>query len=344
MHKEFCFTHWSGLDVYLFTLENGKGTKAMITNYGAIVTSFSVTDADGKRNDIVLGFDKVEDYLSPLYLAAYPWFGAAIGRYSNRIKHARFSIDDKVFQLTKNDGDNQLHGGLNGFDKKVWHVADYGEAPHPWLELKYLSADGEEGFPGNLDVTVRFELSGENELSYTYHAAADQPTAVNLTHHDYFNLNNGEGTMLDQEIKLYASRYLKQDESQASDGETVPVDKTPFDLREFTRIGNGLEKAGDYDLSFAIDKRDDQLVAEARSLRSNILLQVYSTEPALHFYTGKWIPEVAGKNGQQYEAYSGFCLETHTHPNAVNHPQFPTTILRPGEEYYQKTRYRLIIK
>ncbi|MGB3154210.1 MAG: aldose epimerase family protein [Chitinophagaceae bacterium] len=337
-----CLPHSPCEDIYLFTLSNSKGTEVLITNFGAIITSFKVKNNTGTVNDLVLGFDKPRDYLNPDYLQQYPWFGCVVGRYANRIKNGEIVIDEKNYTLSKNRGSDQLHGGTEGFDKKVWQVVSLGDSPCPFLELRYLSPDGEEGFPGNLETLIRFELTDEDELSYAYKATCDQPTAINLTHHSYFNLNNGTGTIEEHEIKIYASHILEQGENLVATGKELPVAGTPFDFRAFRGIGEGLTLIDEYDKSFVIDKKDSLLVAEARSVQSGINLQVYSTEPVVHFYSGKWIPVVTGKNGNLYGPLSGFCLETHKHPNAVNIPHFPNTILRPGEIYYQKTIYKVI--
>ncbi|HEV7779930.1 MAG TPA: aldose epimerase family protein [Chitinophagaceae bacterium] len=337
-----CFTDPSGKDVLLFTLQNSKGTEVMITNYGAIITSFIIRDEDGKTNDIVLGFDRIQDYFSADYLTEYSWFGAAVGRTANRIKGGHFRIDDQEYYLTRNRETSQLHGGDSGFDRKTWEFAGQGDSPQPWLRLNYCSPDGEEGFPGNLDVSILFELNDANELSYTYTAVTDKTTVVNLTHHSYFNLDNGNGTIEDHEIKIHASSLLEQDDDLVATGTILPVANTVFDFRNFTRIGNGLKEIGEYDKSFVVDQQGTNLVAEARSLRSGLQLQIFCNEPVVHFYSGKWIPEVKGKNDIMYGPFSGFCLETHKHPNAVNIPHFPNTILRPGETYHQKTLYKII--
>jgi len=343
--KQFCFAHSSGEDIYLYTLYNIKGTEVCITNYGAIITSFRIKQPDESFNDILLGFDKVEEYWSDGYLQQYSWFGSAVGRYANRIKNAEFSIDGNKYPLSKNKGKDHLHGGNDGFDKKVWEFVSSGEIPRPFLELKYRSIDKEEGYPGNLELLIRFELNDENELSYSYTATCDQPTAINLTHHSYFNLNNGQGTIKDHLIKIYASDILEQDDNLVTTGNLTPVVNTVFDFRNYYCIREGLEKVEEYDKSFVIDKKNDTsaplLVAEAKSLQSKIHLQVYSTEPVVHFYSGKWIPVLIGKNGYSYGPFSGFCLETHKHPNAINIPDFPNTILQPGETYYQKTVYQI---
>ena len=339
---KYCFTHTTGEDVYLFKLRNAIGTEVCITNYGAIISSFKIKLANGEVNDIVLGFDKIEDYLGESYLKQYPWFGAAVGRHANRIKNAEFDIDGINYRLTENIENSQLHGGNEGFDKKVWRFRGQGETPQPWLELKYISKDGEEGFPGNLEVTIKFVLSEQNEFSYEYKATCNKVTVVNLTHHGYFNLNNGKGTIEDHEVKIYSSAVLEQDEDLVATGNVLQVADTAFDFNEFVIIGEGLKRIEEFDKSFIVDKNNESLVAEARSSQSGLHLKVYSTEPIVHFYTGKWIPIVKGKSGNMYGPLSGFCLETHLYPNAVNIPHFPNSILRPGEIYYHKTTYKIL--
>ncbi len=346
LQKMHCFTAANGQEVFLFTLGNAAGTEARITNYGGIITSFSVPTAGESRNDIVLGFDKVEDYLSPAYLANYPYFGCVVGRTANRIKNAGFELEGKEYTVTSNFGKHQLHGGKEGFDKKIWDITGSGEFPNPWVELKYHSRDGEEGYPGNLDVWIRFELTEENELSYTFTARTDKTTAVNLTHHGYFNLNNGQGDIRDYELKIYGSQILDQDEDLCTTGTVTPVKDTVFDFRSFIKIGDRLQEVPEFDKSYLVDKNNDPaglaLMAEARCAASGLMLQVYATDPVVHFYTGKWIPEMTGKNNTPYGAFSGFCLETQIHPNAINVPQFPSMVLKPGEEYKSKTVYKVI--
>ena len=341
--KNFSCKHPEGEKIYLFSLVNSGGTEILISNYGAIITSFKIKKANGTINDIVLGFDKIEDYWSAAYLENYPWFGCAVGRYCNRIKNGKIKIDDQEYQLSKNKKDDTLHGGFNGFDKKVWQLVSMADEPFPALELKYISVDGEEGFPGNLETTIRFVLNDDNELSYEFKATTDKPTAINLTRHEYFNLDTTKDIINEHEIKINASYTLKQDDNLVVTGKEEAVDQTVFDLRNFYKIDNGLKTISEYDKSFLIDKRPDLLVAEAKSYQSNIHLQIFTTEPVVHFYSGKWIPFVPGRNGNLYGPFSGFCFETHKHPNAINIPDASNTILRPGENYYQKTIYKVII-
>jgi len=340
--RQHCFTNEAGEDIWLFTLSNALGTEVLITNYGAIISSFKVKMPDGRFNDIVLGFDDIKEYQGKEYLDGYPWFGAAVGRYANRIKDASFEIDGKRFYLSKNRGNDQLHGGITGFDKKVWQFVASGSSPYPYLQLRYVSDDGEEGFPGKLTVNIRFELDNENQLSYEYTAVTDAPTAINLTHHSYFNLKNGEGDIKDHQLKLYASSMLEQDENLVVTGNLLSVKETLFDFSEFRRIGDGLNELPEYDKSYVADKKGT-LMAEVKSATGDISLQVHSSEPIVHFYSGKWIPTVKGKNGITYSAFSGLCLETHKHPNAINIPGFPNTVLRPGEVYSSRTTYKVII-
>jgi len=337
---QFCFTHPSGKDIYLYSLRNINKTEVLISNYGAIIMAYKIYLPDGTSNDIVLGFDNIEDYLGADYLKVYPFMGAAIGRYANRIENACFKIDNKEFPVSKNWDADQLHGGFEGFDKKVWDFVSFDEKCNI-LQLRYSSPDGEEGFPGNLDVNICFELNDDNDLIYEYAATCDQPTAINLTHHGYFNLNNGEGTIEDHELKIYSDKILEQDKNLIVTGNYVSVENTKYDFRDFHEIG---ERAnGGYDQSFVLDKNENQLsiVAEALSKKSGFKLLVLTTEPLVHFYTGQGFPKIRGKNNIKYGPYSGFCLETQKHPNAINIPKFPSTILRPGEKYHQKNVYKV---
>ncbi|HEX4877862.1 MAG TPA: aldose epimerase family protein, partial [Chitinophagaceae bacterium] len=329
IEQQYGFTEPGQGNVWLFTLKNSRGTEVVISNYGAIITSFKVPMADGTLNDIVLGFDKMPDYRQEAYLKNYPWFGAAVGRYANRIKDASFAIDGKRYWLSKNSGNNILHGGHAGFDRKLWQVVASGSEPVAFLQLRYRSADGEEGFPGNLTADIRFELNDDNELSYRYTAVTDAPTAVNLTHHSYFNLHNGKGDIRDHLLKINAGSVLEQGEDLTCNGNVLSVKETPFDFTHFRRIGDGLNEVAEYDKSYIKDTMEGP-AAELKSGDEKITLQVFTTDPVIHFYSGKWIPAVTGKNNTTYEAFSGLCLETQIHPNAINIPEFPNTILRPG--------------
>lgn len=341
--RKWLLTYSNGEDIYLFTLRNAKGSEVSISNYGAIITAFKIKKKDGQLIDILLGLDAIEDYWSPYYLQNHPWIGAAVGRYANRIENACFPLNGKIVQVTDNRNGNQLHGGAEGFDRKVWQLVSFGHHPQLFLELKYLSPDGEEGYPGNLEVFIRFELSDENELSYSYRATTDQSTAINLTHHGYFNLNNGKGTIHNHELKINAKRILQQKEGLVVNGNFEPVENTVFDFQQFKTIGEGLKQTDEYDKSYELTETNfNKPAAELKSAASGLWLQLFTTEPVVHFYSGKWIPAVTGKNNTTYGAFSGLCLETHKHPNAVNIPHFPSTILNPGEVYTQKTVYKVL--
>lgn len=338
-NKRFCFTHPFGEDIYLFTLRNSKSTEVDITNYGGIITSFRIRHRNDVVNDIVLGFDDPGNYLEEEYLKNYPYFGAAIGRYGNRIKEGKFSIDGKPFKVEVNLGRDHLHGGYTGLDKRVWQCESFSDDS---LVLRYLSKDGEEGYPGNLDITLKYELNDNNELSYEYTAFTDQATPVNLTHHSYFNLDNGIGSIQDHCVKINGSAILEQDSWLTCTGKVLQVENTSFDFRKAKPLDRDWDPATGYDQSYVTDNVNIQeAAAEAWSNKSGVKLQVFTTEPIVHLYTGKSIPSVKGKDGNNYGAFSGFCLETQIHPNAINIPSFPNTILRPGETYHHKTIYRV---
>ncbi|MDF2388043.1 galactose mutarotase [Nostoc ellipsosporum NOK] len=328
------FTHPGGEDIYLFHLINKQGTEVRVTNLGAITTAFILQTTKGPVN-IVLGFDQVADYISPEYLAAYPYFGAAIGRYANRIANGHFFIDGKTFEVTRNQPPHHLHGGNNGFDKKVWQVKNY-DPENAQLTLTYTSPDGEEGFPGQLDTELRIHLTNDSELIYTFHATADQPTAVNLTHHDYFDLDPSSNGIGEQLVQINASHWLAQDASFVVTGELIPVEATTFDFREPKPIGQDADPVKGYDQSFVIDPTEGA-AATAFSPRTGLTLEVFTTAPVIHFYTGRYIPLLSGKFGP----FSGYCFETQVHPNAINIHSFPNTVLRPGEKYEQRTVYRV---
>lgn len=331
----------AGEDIYLFTLCNANGTEVCITNYGAIITAFRIRMRNGSVNDIVLGFDDVESYFSPAYLAAYPYLGAVIGRYGNRIGHGIFTLDGKTYELARNNANDHLHGGLEGFDKKIWRLTGSGSTPHAWVELSYSSPDGEEGYPGTLHTTIRFELNAANELSYAFTSTCDAPTIVNLTHHSYFNLNGGRGTVADYKLQIGASHWLQQNDNFVTTGRLLPVADTPLDFRTPHRVGEHWDPEHGYDQSFVLDEAV-AVPAAVESEESGIRLEVYTTEPVVHLYTARWLGPLTGKGGQVYGSSSALCLETQKHPNAINVPHFPHTILRPGETYHTRTTYRVL--
>lgn len=332
--------HANGKEVYLFTLSNQQGTEVKITNYGAIITAVKVKKSDGTYNDIVLGFDDPTQYWSEEYLRNYPYWGAAIGRYGNRISKAGFMIDGIEYKVNSHHPDYQLHGGFEGFDKKVWSVIS---TQNERLVLQYISADGEEGFPGELKVQIAFELNNANEFSYEYIAETDKATAVNLTHHTYFNLNDGEGRIDNHHLKIRASKYLEQDSNYCTTGNVLDVKGTRNDFSDYNETGNIENPEKGIDISYPLDNPGiENVAAEAYCDEQDVKLEVYTTEPLVHLYNAYGSPTIKGK--KEYAPFSAFCFETQVHPNAINVPTFPNTVLRPGETYRTKTIYKLTTK
>ena len=329
-----------GKEVLGIELTNAKGTYVKIYNYGAIIAKFIVTNKHGKKQDIVLGFDDFDQYVSEDYLSNYPYFGAAIGRYANRIKSGQFAIDGKRYQLPLNNGDDFLHGGNNGFDKKVWEVLS---TIDPSVTMQYVSKSGEEGFPGNLTVQLTFKLTDEDELVLDFKASTDEATAINLTHHGYFNLSPEGGSVKDHIHRMPASYYLEQDGNYVVTGTLLPVEGTIHDFLAPKEIGRDWDPEEGYDQTYVLDKAYGSLTlaSETSEERSGLTLSVYSTEPIAHFYTGKYVDVKNGKGDKDYHAFEGFCVETQHHPNAINIPEFPSTVLRPGEIYSQTTIYKI---
>lgn len=329
-----------GKEIYAIELINNQGTYVKIYNYGAIIGDFIVQNSKGEKQDIVLGFDDFSGYINEDYLSNYPYLGAVIGRYANRIKDGRFTIGTNSYQLSQTAGGNCLHGGEIGFDKKVWDILP---TVDPSLTLQYISKAGEEGFPGNLTVQLTFKLTEENELVLDYKAETDETTAINLTHHSYFNLAP-EGGRIDQHLhRIPASYYLKQDESYVVTGELVPVQGTAFDFLVDKPIGQDWNPEEGYDQSFVLDKNYGELTlaSETSEQKSGLKLSVYTTEPVAHFYTAKYLNVTNGKKGKTYGPYESFCVETQHAPNSINVASLPTTILQPGETYKQTTIYKI---
>lgn len=335
--------HLNGQDIFVFTLKNDNGTIVNITNYGAIIMAIKVKKSDNTYNDIVLGFDTPSDYWSEAYLKNYPYFGAAIGRYANRIDKASITIDGVEHKLNSANPGYLLHGGVEGFDKKVWEVVS---AENGVVVLQYVSADGEEGFPGELTVQIKFELNDNDEFSYEYTATTQKTTAVNLTHHSYFNLNNGVGDIQkNHHLKINASQYLEQDANYCTTGKLLSVKNTRNDFTFFNETGNIPNPESGIDISYPLDQSGiEHIAAEAYCDDQDIKLEVYTTEPLVHLYNAYGSPSIVGKGGTQYHPFSGFCFETQKHPNAIRVPDFPNTILRPGEQYISKTIYKLLKK
>ncbi len=334
-----------GTRVELFTLRNTSGMVARITNYGAILTELHVPDAQGNLGDVVLGFDNLGQYV-----AGHPYFGAVVGRYANRIAGGVFRLNGNEYRLAVNNGPNSLHGGDRGFDKVVWRFEPAPRAGEASLALHYFSPDGEEGYPGDLSVTVRYTLTEDNALRIDYEATTDAPTPINLTNHSYFNLNPGvpgAGSILDHLLHLNADRYTPVDETLIPTGEIAPVANTALDFREPTaigaRIGELPEYCGGYDHNFVLNEGSGtlSLAARVQEPRSGRTMTVLTTQPGVQFYSGNFLDgSLLGKGGVAYEKHAAFCLETQHFPDSVHHPNFPSVILRSGEVYAHTTLYQ----
>jgi aldose 1-epimerase len=339
-----------GTTVELFTLINANGMEVRATNYGGIITALLVPDSDGKLGDITLGMPSFDGYLKNA-----PYFGAIIGRYGNRIGKAQFKLDDQTYKLPANDGPNTLHGGVKGFDKVVWQAEPFQKEDSVGVIFTYTSKDGEEGFPGNLQTRVTYTLTDRNELSFDYHATTDKPTIVNLTQHAYFNLAGaGNGDVLGHEVVINADEYTPVNARLIPTGKLESVTDTPFDFRNKVAIGarigesnEQLKRGGGYDHNFVIKRRQPGLVLAARVSEASTrrMMEVHTTEPGVQFYTGNFLDgSIAGKSGQTYGKHAGFCLETQHYPDSPNQPEFPSTTLRPGEEYNSRTVYTFSVR
>jgi aldose 1-epimerase len=341
-----------GTPVELYTLRNAKGMEAKITNYGGIVVALKVPDRTGQFGDVVLGFDVLDGYLSPEYAKSNPYFGALIGRYGNRIGKARFSLGGKEYKLAANNGVNHLHGGVKGYDKVVWEARPV-PGEEPALELHYLSKDGEEGYPGNLDIKAVYTITNENSLKVDFTATTDKETVANLTHHSYFNLA-GKGDILGHEVMINSDKTTPVDSGLIPTGELRPVKGTPFDFNTPTAIGarigqddEQLKFGKGYDHNWVINKNAGELGLMARvyEATSGRVLEVLSTEPALQFYSGNFLDgSLKGKGGWVYQFRNGFCMEPQHYPDSPNKPKFPSTVLKPGETYRNTILYRFSTK
>jgi len=334
-----------GRKVDLYTLTNSRGAEARVITYGGVVVSLKVPDRIGRMGDVVLGYDDISGYLNQT-----SYIGALIGRYGNRIARGRFTLNGREYALATNNGENHLHGGVKGFDKVVWDAR-----PLPWLreaalELTYLSRDGEEGYPGDLRVKVVYTLTDSNELRVDYSATTTRDTHVNLTQHSYFNLRGaGNGDILDHRLTLHAARFTPTDEGAIPTGELRPVAGTPFDFRQPRRIGERIDADEEqirfgkgYDHNFVVRGRRGVLrrAAEVYEPTTGRVMEVWTTEPGVQFYTGNYLDGTTGKGGRTYPRRSGFCLETQHYPDAPNKSHFPSTVLRRGRRYQTTTVYR----
>jgi len=327
-------------EVAHFTLRNRIGMEVQVINYGATVTHVKVPDWMGRVDDVVLGFDSVHSYLT----GPNPYFGCVVGRYANRIANARFILNGDTIELNANNGDHSIHGGKEGFSRRIWSVESFTDST---LVLSYFSPDGEEGFPGNLQVKLTYAVTSENELIIDYQATTDKTTVVNLTNHSYFNLSGGkESTVLNHELYLNGYQYTEVDSALIPTGNIVELEGGAMDFSCFCRkrIGQDIEQVENgYDHNWILNKSDERLslaavVYEPLSGRG---MEVKTTQPGIQFYSGNFLkPTIVGKKGISYQKYAGICLETQHYPDSPNHPHFPSTILKPNEEYKQTTIYR----
>ena len=334
-----------GQDVDIYTLTNRKGAEARIITYGGAVVSLKVPDRRGRFDDVVLGFDRIADYERQTF-----YIGALIGRYGNRIARGRFTLNGVEYKLATNNGANHLHGGVRGFDKVVWTARPLQVRNGAALELTYLSKDGEEGYPGNLSVRVIYTLTDANELRIDYAATTDKDTIVNLTQHNYYNLAGaGRGDILNHLLMINAARFTPTDAGAIPTGELRSVRGTPFDFTHPTAIGarinaddEQLKFGNGYDHNFVLDGRMGVLrkAAEVYEPNTGRVLEVWTTEPGMQFYTGNYLDGTPGKGGQAYPRRSAFCLETQHYPDSPNHPGFPSTVLRKGGRYRTTTIYK----
>lgn len=333
-----------GKKVSLFTLTNKNGVEVKITNRGATVTSWVTADKNGNKSNVVLGFDSLSGYLQKPDI---PYFGAIVGRYGNRIGKGQFSIDGNAYKLATNNGANNLHGGNKGFDKVVWDATPASDNTQS-VTFSYLSKDGEEGFPGNLKSTVKYTLTDDDELLIQYDAETDKATPVNLTNHSYFNLTgDASKTILDHSVWIDADKFTPVDAGLIPTGELKPVQGTPFDFTSPHKIGERINSvAGGYDHNWVLNNQANslKLVAWASDSVSGRKLEVFTTEPGLQFYTGNFLNgSIKNRDGKAIPKNAAFCMETQHYPDSPNKPEFPSTILKPGDKYHTETKYKISV-
>jgi aldose 1-epimerase len=325
-----------GTAVDIFTLTNSRGVKARLITYGAILVSLETPDRDGRPGDIVLGYDALDGYVKN-----NPYFGAIVGRYGNRIAKGKFTLDGATYKLAANNGENHLHGGLKGFDKVVWKAEEFKIPGGYGVSFSYLSKDGEEGYPGNLAVTIEYTLNDGNELAIAYTATTDKATPVNLTHHSYWNLNGAKADVLGHALEIAADRFTPVDKGLIPTGILAPVKGTAMDFTAPMAIGARIAQVeGGYDHNYVLNPKGAGLAFAARlsDPASGRVMEIRTTEPGIQFYSGNFLDgAITGKAGIVYKKHFGLCLETQHFPDSPNHPDFPSTILRPGRTYKSLT-------
>jgi aldose 1-epimerase len=331
-----------GTSVDLFTLTNAHGLVAKITNFGTIITELHVPDRGGKLGDVVLGFDNLEQYLQ-----GHPYFGCTVGRVANRIAKGRFTLEGRTYQLAVNNGPNHLHGGLKALDKVVWKAESL---PGAAVKFSYTSPDGEENYPGTVEIVVTMALTDANELTIDYTSKTDKSTPINLTNHTYFNLA-GSGDILAHDIMISADYFTPADANQIPTGEITPVRGTPMDFTSPKAISSRFAELGGvpvgYDHNYVVNRAGKGLALVARIYEptSGRVMELHTTQPGVQFYTGNFLDgSLTGKRNTVYRQHSGFCLETQHYPDSVNHPSFPSTLLRPGQLYHHTTVHRFMAR
>ncbi|MFM7628333.1 MAG: aldose epimerase family protein [Algoriphagus sp.] len=336
-------TEVQGQPVYRYVLDNGT-LQVELSNYGGMVYKILAPDRNGKKENVALTLDSVEDFLT----TAHPFFGVTAGRVANRIANAQFNLDGKSYALAKTNGDNHLHGGKVGFDKKVWTSETYSTDSTVGVKMSYLSPDGEEGYPGNLQTTLWMELTAENVLRIRFESTTDQATLVNLTNHTYFNLGGIKRDAQDHEIQFWADAYTPIDEELIPTGEVKEVAGTPFDFRSPKILGDQIAaNGGGFDHNFVIKREKSpemKPVARVRHPESGRVMEMFSDNVGVQFYTGNFLSKFPGAGGQTYDTHWGFCLESQNWPDAIHHPNFPSSILRLGETYTHTIDYRFSVE
>jgi aldose 1-epimerase len=334
-----------GTEVEEYTLHSAKGSVAKIITYGATLSELWIPDKSGKNADVVLGFDNLQQYLGD-----HPFFGATIGRYGNRIAKGKFSIDGHDYSLFLNNGPNSLHGGKEGFNRKVWKAEPIETAHGAAVKFTYVSKDGEEGYPGTLTASVTYELTDDNALKLTYHASTDQPTVVNLTNHSYFNLTGaGSGDILNEILQLDADRYTPVDSTLIPTGELKSVAGTPFDFRKPAAIGarnDQVPGTGGYDHNFVLNGAAGKLrkIGSVSDRASGREMEIWTSEPGVQLYVSLGLNGSIKGIGGAYPKFGALCLETQHFPDSPNHPDFPSTVVRPGKDYHSETVYKFLAK
>jgi len=333
-----------GQEITIYTLTNDNSVRAKLINYGAILVSLEVPDKSGDISDITLGYDDLKGYIDDS-----SYLGSTVGRYGNRIAKGIFRLGGEVYNLATNNGNNHLHGGITGFNKVVWTAEEIREEGVVGVKFMYLSRDGEEGYPGNLQITVKYRLNNKNELSIEYEAETDKTTVLNPTHHSYFNLaGQGERDVLDHIMMINADKYIVVDDELIPLGAYYPVSGTPMDFTGEVTIGKRInEVEGGYDHSYVLKKQGDDLTLAVRvhEPESGRVMEIFTTEPGLQFYSGNFLDgKISGKDGKKYHKHYGFCLEAQHFPDSPNIPEFPSTVLNPGEKYTQLTVHKFSTK